>query len=378
MDVHIDISIYIHTGAWAPIIVSYAQNIKNMKDFLCEAIQPEKIDYNNLEDMKDECIRRFASSNLLQIAIEKLANSEVDFIADAWYAATQAMYLDPVGIAPNERFSWSVATVNDIKRRNPNLQSENFILPANKSWPFLIVGLTLVGPTKYAPYGKNNHNYSRIDITPLYVGQMKTTDIIYKYFFNLLKKVVRIGGLVESFAFFGTGSPVGLSKGIGSGELKNIPESVRILDLQFVAGAATFAPATLAGSVPFIGYSFKDKMSYWSPAYQKKTETYDMLCADGGAIDNIGLMSYLQRRVKKIILFMNYEIPLKDFANWNVSTDPLKKDQISDAVPSFFGIIQENGAIFDRAYDYDKNHIFNQNDYSKLIMALQHAQQQGK
>jgi hypothetical protein len=348
-----------------------------MKDFLCETIQPENINYSNLEDMKGECIRRFASSNLLQIAIKKLANGEVNFIADAWYSAIQAMYLDPVGITPNQRFSWSVVTVNDIKRRNPNLQSENFILPTNESWPFLIVGITLVGPTLYAPYGKSNHNYSRIDITPLYVGQMKTTDIIYKYFFNLLKKIVRIGGLIESFAFFGTGSPVGLSKGIRSGELKNIPEPERILDLKFVAGAATYAPATLSDSVPFVGYAFKDKMSYWSPAYQKKTETYDMLCADGGAIDNIGLMAYLQRRVKKIILFMNYEIPLKDFANWNVSSHPLEKDQISDAVPSFFGIVLEKGAIFDRAYDYGKNHVFNQNDYSKVVIALQHAQQQG-
>jgi hypothetical protein len=329
--------------------------------------------------MKYECIRRFASANLGMIAMEKLGSGEANSIAEAWYSAIQLMYLDPVGIAPNQRFSWSQATVNDIKRRNPSLEHEEFIIPANDSWPFLYVGITLVGPTKYAPYGKNNHNYSRIDITPLYIGQMKTTDIIYKYFFNLLKKVVRIGGLVESFAFAptGLGSSGGLSKGIKSNELRNIPEPERILDLQFVAGAATFAPGSLAGSVPLVGNSFKDKMSYWSPAYQKKTETYDMLCADGGVIDNIGLMSYLQRRVKKIILFMNYEVPLQDFENWNVSTDLLKENQISDAVPSFFGIIEEAGEIFERAYDYHKNYVFNRNDYSRVVIALQHAQQQG-
>jgi hypothetical protein len=58
-----------------------------------------------------------------------------------------------------------------------------------------------VGPTKLNAFGTNNHNYSRIDITPLYIGQMKTSDIVYRYFFNLFKKVVRIGGLLESFAF---------------------------------------------------------------------------------------------------------------------------------------------------------------------------------
>mmetsp|Transcript_13113 Transcript_13113/g.12707 ORF Transcript_13113/g.12707 Transcript_13113/m.12707 type:complete len:569 (-) Transcript_13113:163-1869(-) len=366
-------------GAWATIIVSYAQNIKNVRDFLCDIIEPENINIKVLETMNHECIRQFASDNLIQIAFEKFKNGDVETIAEAWSAAIQVMYLDPVGILPNTRFSWSIDTVDDIKRRNPELESEEFLLPANISWPYPIVGITLVGPSKYSAYGTNNHNYSRIDITPLYIGQMKTSDIVYKYFFNLFKRVVRIGGLLESFAFAAVGS--GPSKGLPEGSVSGLlttPEPEKIFDLQFVAGASSFAPASFAESIPFIGSFFGGEMSYWSPTYQnKKTQTQDMFFADGGTIENIPLITFLQRKVKKIILFMNYELPLQDVRTWNVSTDLLKIDQISDAVPSYFGIFEKTGNILERSYDYDKNHVFDRSDYIKVVKALQDAQQQG-
>ena len=55
-----------------------------------------------------------------------------------------------------------------------------FLLPANVTWPFPIIGVTLVGPLVDAPYGLKAHNYTRIDVTPLYVGQMKTQEVDYR------------------------------------------------------------------------------------------------------------------------------------------------------------------------------------------------------
>ena len=62
-----------------------------------------------------------------------------------------------------------------------------------------------MGPLLNAPYGDRNHNYTRIDITPLYVGQMKTSVVVYKYLFNLFKRTIRVGGAVEPFAFARSG-----------------------------------------------------------------------------------------------------------------------------------------------------------------------------
>ena len=58
-----------------------------------------------------------------------------------------------------------------------------FLLPANITWPFPLIGLTLVGPLVGAPFGLKAHNYTRIDVTPLYVGQMMTQEVDYRYDF---------------------------------------------------------------------------------------------------------------------------------------------------------------------------------------------------
>ena len=87
-----------------------------------------------------------------------------------------------------------------------NILFFRIVLPWNESWPFPIIGSTLVGPLSNAPYGDRNHNYTRIDITPLYIGQMKSSLIIYRYLFNILKRTVRVGGVLETFAFARTGN----------------------------------------------------------------------------------------------------------------------------------------------------------------------------
>ena len=120
-------------------------------------------------------------------------------------------------------------------------------------------------------------------------------------------------------------------------------------------------------------------MNYWSPTTYIKPHNYDMLFADGGSIENIPLMSFLQRKIKKIILFLNLQDPLQTKDKWNVTKDYLKEKQISDAIPAYFGIfIKQDSEILTRSYDYRKNHIFKKEDYFKLVILLQNAQKEGK
>ena len=41
--------------------------------------------------------------------------------------------------------------------------------------PYPIVGATFVGPVSDAPFGIHHHNFSRLEMTPLYIGQLHTT-----------------------------------------------------------------------------------------------------------------------------------------------------------------------------------------------------------
>ena len=120
-------------------------------------------------------------------------------------------------------------------------------------------------------------------------------------------------------------------------------------------------------------------MNYWSPTTYLKPHNYDMLFADGGSIENVPLLSFLQRKTKKIILFLNLADPLQTSTKWNVTKDYLREKQISDAIPAYFGIfIKQDSETLRRSYDYSKNHVFNKENYFQLILLLQKAQKEGK
>ena len=83
----------ITTGAWATIVLTYAQNVTNIKKFLGEIIQPEDINMNVLELIDYACARRLANSDLAAIVLGLLKDRSAISVAEAWAAAIQIMYL---------------------------------------------------------------------------------------------------------------------------------------------------------------------------------------------------------------------------------------------------------------------------------------------
>ena len=79
------------------------------------------------------------------------------------------------------------------------------------------------------------------------------------------------------------------------------------------------------------------KFDYWSPSdlIPSGEETY---FGDGGSYENIPLISFLQRRVEKIILFFNSNTPLQPAANWDVAANITYDGQVSDCLSAFFGV----------------------------------------
>ena len=118
------------------------------------------------------------------MAYDAIKAGTVKGMADAWCHSTQETYYEPVGIKRSTRFSWNQATVNDIKKRNPSLKNEIFLLPTNKNRPFPIVGTAIVGPNEGAPYSYDTRNFSLIEFTPLYVGHMRTCKLFLSFFLS--------------------------------------------------------------------------------------------------------------------------------------------------------------------------------------------------
>ena len=80
-------------GAWATIVMTYAQNVTNVKNFLGKIIQPEDISMDVLEQMDRTCARRLANSDLAAIVLGLLKEHSALSVAEAWAAAIQIMYL---------------------------------------------------------------------------------------------------------------------------------------------------------------------------------------------------------------------------------------------------------------------------------------------
>ena len=81
------------TGAWATIVMTYAQNVTNVQKFLGEIIPPGDISMDVLEQMDHMCARRLANSDLAAIVLGLLKEHSALSVAEAWAAAIQIMYL---------------------------------------------------------------------------------------------------------------------------------------------------------------------------------------------------------------------------------------------------------------------------------------------
>lgn len=382
-------------GSWATAAFTYVQNVSDDSVFLGPIVQPEDIVHDELKKVDPSCARKLASQDLVLIALNALKEGIVESIADAWIYAESLMYFEPIGIAPGVRFSWSTDTVNEIIQRNPSLTSEDFLIPVNKDRPFPIIGGAVIAPLEGAPATLRAQNYSRIEFTPLYTGEFKNLDISYSYGGNPRNVHTKhVGGAIESFAFAvkGTKQPSRALSATESTSTLDVPAPEKVLDVAFMAGVSSYAPGSFFESIriPDMAANLSMTYDYWSPSTDTNDVSTDatsapevttMMCADGGVYENIPLISFMQRRVPKIVLFFMPSTPLLPFEDWDVSTSPettpYSEDQVTASLSAYFGVNPPQARWADRAYEREPIQVFSEDDYEVVITALQSAQQEG-
>lgn len=370
-------------GSWVSSMYTYAQVDYADEELLGDILYPDTLSREVLQKMDPKCARSFASQSLTVFGLKAYKSGEVNSAGEAWSYGVWETYLKPVGVERKKLFSWNEATVADIIDRNPSLANETFYLPKNSARPYLVIGSSLVGPQSSAPYYAALQNYTMIEFTPLYVGQMQNLEVSYGYDGKIINKnsIEHVGGLVEPFAFGISGSSApdsGLNADETTGIL-SVPQPEVAVDLSAAAGASSYAVGAFLESLPF---SLSEKLGmttdYWSPSNAKPKEI-PMLLADGGSYENIPLINYIQRRIPKIVLFFMSSVPLQPASKWNVTTDDYADDQITDDLSAFFGALPAKWARWEnRSYEYYKDQVFSTNDYATVVQALQDAQSAGK
>jgi hypothetical protein len=386
-------------GSWATTVYTYSQHDPaDEAEFLGSIDSPELISREKLQVMSAKCARRLTNSAFTTIVLGSI--DKCPSLGEMWCYATQEVYMSPVGIPRDMRWAYTQAQVDEIKNRNPELRNEPFLLPNNPKRSFPILGSTLIGPEEGAPYTykRNNQNYTFFEMTPYYVGHVKKIHMEYnsnkKHSDTVQKRTV--GGFLETFAFSRASNRTdgediapreGLKEGVSMAVLE-VPAPSGILDLGRAAGASSYAPGAFFDSfdiqkptsLHFNYYSPTDPTSGGQTVSTRKNTLFDTVFADGGSLENIPLISFIQRGVKRILYCSNSVTPLQPSSKWNVDAPGAINlpDQIDSSISAFFGIFPgEDHHFEDRSYQYERDQIFATSEYSSVIKGLQAAQSSG-
>ena len=135
-------------GSWATGVYTYAQNHDGSnpaeeEQFLGPIVQPADITEDGLKQMDPKCARGLTNSKYTTIALKHMMKAPS--LGEMWCYATQQVYMNPVGITEGAHWSYSQATVDDIKSRNPSLADQTFLLPTSTDRPYPIIGAALLG-----------------------------------------------------------------------------------------------------------------------------------------------------------------------------------------------------------------------------------------
>ncbi|MFY0630776.1 MAG: hypothetical protein JXR05_10375 [Flavobacteriaceae bacterium] len=376
-------------GSWASTIFTYYNDgAKNDKHLLGNIIAPHEITMDTLKYMPKGFMGEVISKHLIDDALARLAVGslslgilqKMDYV---WIDAVGSTYLKPYGLYDPKHpkyFTLNDSTRQDILRRNSKLKKSDFITVHKQKGdikrPFLIVNSSLLAPSRYLPI-KNPENLSVFNYTPLYIGSnhpiaVTDTELLSGSTISFNAG----GGFVEPFGF---GSDLLRSQNRQLSGNKGTNLRVKLARRRFQAVDATgtssaaygamFSSSLLAqlGSEILTRFSADQLIpeeEYWPISENGVVENSDEYrFTDGGNLENFGLISLLQRGVKKVVVFINTDTPLD--VNINPSKDcPPQKSQVSSDLFPLFGYKLGNQT---------KNQVFKQSDFKIVYDSLRNA-----
>lgn len=380
-------------GSWASTIFTYYRDgAKNDMELLGTIIPPNKITLDTLNYMPKGFMGEVITKNLMDDLFERLGSDlishgilqKMDYI---WIDGVGSTYLKPFGLYDPKKpkyFTLNSKTRDDILSRNSKLKASDFLMVHTEEGdikrPFLIVNSSLLGPRKYLPI-RSPENLSVFNYTPLYIGANNPIVVTDKGL--VLDKSIRFnvgGGFVEPFGF---GSDLMSSQNRQlSGNAANslrVKLAKRRFQVVDATGTSSAAFGAIVGSNLFLqfssdillGYSLNHLIpeeEYWPISENgviEKAEPYRF--TDGGNLENYGLITLLQRHVKKIVVFINTNTPITVDLTPSSSCPPLSNQIDSDLFP-LFGYNTGNQI---------NNQVFSKDDFTKVYDRLSKAKRQG-
>ncbi len=310
-------------GAWAAVPYAYhAAGARDDAELLGPVSPPEKISLRGLAALPEARLDHPATGGFERHLAAAIADADLSR-DQVWTRAVGATYLAPFGLFDPRAPAWftsDAAAVAAIRAANPHLAGMPFHAVHGGAWrPHLVVNACLVWPR--LPDGASDERQRvGFELTPLGVGTPCRSTL------RASGATCTVGGgYLEPFAF---GCPAPASRPDARGRVRVVPPA-RPFTLAD-ATAATSASSTRAAAVPFV-----PQARHWPQGVdngQPGGRVHSF--ADGGDIENFGLIALLRRRVERIVVFVNTLHPLGEEVRPEAASGPAGIDSY---LPPLFG-----------------------------------------
>lgn len=358
-------------GSWGSLPFIYLDKIINDSTFLGEYLAPNQITLDNLKQTpKNSMAYAISNAKILRDTIIEIIKMHIEGkldTRDLYSRIISDIFLNPFNIGnPNKFFTYNEQTRDEILNQNKGLKEDDFYLvnPKNNRPYYIAQGIVgnysftdLKKPAlgeKIAPKNIERHQF---EMTPLYVG----VNQLFKPT-NITPNAIG-GGYVQPHGF-NSNAPYSFDSATKLAQT-TLNSKNSIFNLGEVIGISGAAPEVYSWICDLVEHLLKSLLfpnqKYWcnfSNPTSAVVSNYDF--ADGGGLENLGIMPLLKRGVKKIIVFSNCETELKFDKNGNL--------QITDSIPALFGPIKDNYG----QKDFKDNIVFadQKGKYDTLVKAL--------
>lgn len=381
-------------GSWASAIFTYYNaGAANDHELLGTPRRQKDLTMAELRKMSKSFMGYTPTRNLTEalgedLLKELLSLGLLERPDDIWIHAVGHTYFKPFGLydhkSKNKYFTYDEKSRDSIIARNPKLKKNEFIMvhnqPGDIKRPYLVVNASVLGPADLLPLEKPE-SLAVFNYTPLYLGTANGMTINYNSR-NAGKSRHKIGGgFIEPFAFGSNAPKKKLSNSPGISSLAKVKLNERrrysIVDASGTSSsavAATFADQSdlLQLLSEFIlGFTLDDadpKEKYWPVQSEEIVPAENYRFGDGGSLENLGLLSLLQRGVSKAVVFINTDTKL-DVNFTPGKNNPPNKNVVSSDVYPLFGYPEGNMI---------NNTVFTHKDFATVFHGLKVAKKANK
>lgn len=299
-------------GSWIGVPFTFLPQGKSVENFLGGELlanaDPAKLTPELLNNLDKESLNySITKSQLMSKALNNLDNHVPE--PEAFAEALGETFLSSQGLFdPKDKkfFTLNRESLNAILDNNPSLKADQFRL-ASPDRPFMIANATMVYPIESAAMSFTIHkekphihfkfnitptNLHRFEYTPLYCGCLTEETGVNPGNLDLG------GGYVEAFGFNTVQTKPAGTDMLGV----DYDSDNTIFKLCDIMGSSGSAPAAFVESVEPQLKKLFSCFNYW-PVMKPGQKSQLLSFADGGTIENTGVVAMLKRKVPKIIAF---------------------------------------------------------------------------